>query len=121
MSRSASMYGLTEEAQKFLEENEKRNEKETCETCGHTEGGDIIRKIYNKAHYVYEDFDLHEFAYKEPNKPTRFLREVVQEDVWSGGPCIFLCLRDADGNRTFEWTDDEMHEICGDAPYREEE
>jgi len=37
------------------------------------------------------------------------IREIIQAIPWSGGPCIFLCLKLENGQLIGEWTNEELN------------
>lgn len=45
----------------------------------------------------------------------RVFEEAIQEEIWSSGPCIFLALKDADGEWVEEslWTEEEISTVAG--------
>jgi len=108
--RCTQIYGLTKEAEKFLEKNAKRVPKKTCPTCKHTSGGGLKKVVYDKKTGVragmFDDGpELFEYTLKGKKG---IVSEIVQEVPWDSGPCIYLCLVDENGNHMFEWTDEEM-------------
>jgi hypothetical protein len=119
MSRSTQIVGLKEEALDFLEKEAKRVPKNTCPTCHHTKGGEIIRILYDEKTGARAGMcDDGPLLFEYHLKNNQIVKEAVQEVPWSSGPCIFLCLEDINGKRLFEWTDKEITEECGSTPYR---
>ena len=100
--RSTQIMGLTEEAQAFLKDNCKEIPDIVCSDCGK-----VITK--KRDSFVYEDVSeegmfedgpqLYEYRLGDMSK----IREIIQQVVWSSGPCIFLCLQTQEGKRLFEW------------------
>lgn len=109
--RETQIFGLTEEAYSFLENNAVHSPIVECPTCHNRTGGQINSRVYDSETGVqkgmFEDGpNLHEYLLKD----GRHLREVVQADPWSSGPCIFLCLEDvATAERLFEWPEEEIN------------
>ena len=106
--RETQIFGLTEEAHKFLEENCKRTERKECPTCHNVTGGQRIEEQYA------DESDLGMFddgpkLDRYQLKDGRTAKEVVQASPWSSGPCIFLCL-EIDGKSHFEWAQKEIDE-----------
>ncbi len=113
--RCTQTMGLTQEAQLFLDTFCKRTPKVNCPTCGHITGGGVIAEVYASAadEGMFEDGpELHEYTLNDDpasGSPGGKIREIVQAVPWSSGPCIFLCLKDAQGNRIHPWSDEEIN------------
>lgn len=108
--RQTQLIGLNRDADDFLDNNAKCVEVKICKECGHKTGGGFCMSVYDEETGVqkgmFEDGPLlHEYELKDGSK----VREIVQADPWSSGPCIFLCLQDEDGKMIGEWDDDEMN------------
>ena len=109
MSRSHSFVGLKDEAFDFLEENciKDKISEEICPHCGK-----IIRETFNKkmerielCETFYEEFYLKRFFLKDGN----YVDEIIQDEPWSSGPITFLCLKDKNEKKLFEWSDEEIN------------
>ena len=104
--RSTQIIGLTKEAKQYIDENVRLVEKE-CPLCKCGKIQSPEQKQYADARNLGMFNDgpmLNEYIMKDGT----ILREIVQETVWSSGPCIFLCLCDINGKRMFEWSDDDL-------------
>ena len=103
--------GLSKKAIKFLEENCQKTYEHTCPHCNEGFGNLVLdKKVYDKetgrrAGMFDDGPDL--FEYKLINGDT--IKEVVQEVVWSSGPCIFLCLEDSNGKLKFKWPEKNLN------------
>ena len=98
--------GLKPEAEAFLNENALMKSTSFCPHCNGvlSEGFDVIRVEHRDSFYE-EGPSLREIALKD----GRIAKEVVQAEPWSSGPICFLCL-EIDGQRMFEWTEEEIGE-----------
>lgn len=105
MSRSYSHVGLKEEAQLFLEQNIVMK-PECCPHCG-----SVLRESLGKVQYTEEDVFVGEMIplYEYALKNGCVAKEIFQDIPWSSGPVGFQCLL-IDGERKFEWTEEEMQE-----------
>ena len=106
--RCTQVFGLNQVARKFLSLHVARTPKRTCPTCHHQEGGEMIAEVYASAREdgMFDDGpDLLRYTLQDGRK----FCEIVQAVPWSSGPCIFLCLEDADGKRYGEWTEEEIN------------
>lgn len=66
-----------------------------CDHCGRDDGP--VSKVIGHVG-MFDDLALHEYELKD----GRTAREVVQEEIWSSGPMIWLALELSDGSR-IEW------------------
>ena len=97
--------GLTEEAENFLSQNVKRTPVKVCKECGAHSGGTKYEKHYKSYFGMYdEEFPLMKYTLNDETK----VKEVVQASPWSSGPVIFLCLEKENGERMFEWPQEEI-------------
>ena len=108
--RMTQWVGLRDDAEAWLNQNCVNIKKfDTCPHCG----GEInvryiasCRKYANA--YGMNDEELSLYIYDIKDGTT--LKEVEQASPWSSGPVIFTCLEDENGNRRFQWTDEEIEE-----------
>lgn len=108
MARCTKFIGLSPKAKEFLT---KYNSKELCRyhmTEGMFDeslmGGIYEVTLQRKGIYSYPGN-----IYYEDYKAT-FI-EVVQAEIWSGGPCIFTCLENIRTKEVIElWTDEELNQ-----------
>ncbi len=100
--RCTQLFGLTDEAMKFLREHCNRIPKHACPNCGTIISTEIESWGYEDASHLGM-FDDGPWLLEYKMKDDKILKEVEQETIWSSGPCIFLCLEDEEGNRLFEW------------------
>ena len=98
--------GLTKEARAFLDEHAAMIPGDKCPQCGcilnHKRDCQEYRDVngmFNTTAGVLIDFKL---------KDGRTAREVVQAEVWTSEPCVFICLR-IDGVMCFEWSKEEIN------------
>ena len=89
--RCTQIHGLTEEAEEFISKHAQK-ESFTCPVCGEgTITKPLVVKRNNKAHLgMFQDGPI---LSTYIDKDGSAISEVVQEVVWSSGPCIFLCLK----------------------------
>ena len=106
MSRSFSYIGLHEDAMKWLEINVNKIPKITCPDCGEILGEKWEKEEYSREEYFFEDVIFEEYTLKDGSK----VKEVEQCCPWASGPCLFLCLEKEDGERIFEWANEEIEE-----------
>ena len=94
--RTTQFMGLSEKAQKFLQENVQSVKTEVPCECGK---GTVMRKAWNQiptgekimGMFEEEVHDLSRYFLKD----GRIIEEFIQAEPWNSGPCIFLALRDA--------------------------
>ena len=105
--RCTQIRGLTIDAENFLNENCNQVPKKFCPHC---QGVLVLGRECE----VYEDASEAGMFDDGPNllnyhlKDGSVVSEVIQEIVWSSGPCIFMCLQDESGNRIHEWPTNEI-------------
>ncbi len=100
--RCTQIMGLKQEANEFIEQFCKKIPDLTCPYCSTTITEKKACRIYDTRNEngMFEDGpSLIEYDLID----GRVIREVIQETVWSSGPCIFLCL-ECNGERYFEWS-----------------
>jgi len=101
-------YGLTGEADRYLEENCVKDPGIVCPECGYVVSLRLkILKSEDYDAFYYDGPTLHTFELKDGGK----VKEVIQAMPWSSGPCGFLCLELEDGTRIGEW-DEEVINHC---------
>lgn len=107
--RCTQVIGLRSEASEFLIYNCNRIPNVVCPHCGKT-----VTSKYHKEAYQDESglgmCDDGPVLNKYYLKNGACVKEVVQEVVWSSGPCIFLCLEDDSGQKMFEWSRKDINE-----------
>lgn len=106
--RCTQNMGLTEEAKLFLNGQCKIEIKENCPVCNHAIRFGKVCRVYKDASGtgMFEDGPLlKEYELVNGKK----VREVIQETIWSSGPCIFLCLEGEEGFKSFTWSEEEMN------------
>ena len=106
--RCTQIIGLSEEAQKFLNENGKAIATVTCPDCGKVIQTGLSQNVYGSARDegMFDDGpDLYAYILKDES----IVKEVVQASPWSSGPCIFLCLQDEDKNLICKWSEEEIN------------
>ena len=106
--RSTQIFGLTEEAERFLKDNVAREDTSKCPTCGHVKDGEMKSHMYKDASSTGMFGDgphLTEYTMRDGST----IREIIQDIHYSSGPCIFLCL-EKDGARMFEWAKEDLIE-----------
>lgn len=107
--RETQYYGLNKKAKKFLE---KKGIKEHVELVIdkkiEKEWDRLKTKEYDNERGMFDEkVPLHMYYLKDGKK----MREKVQATPWSSGMCIFTCLENEDGERLFEWTEEEMNKV----------
>ena len=97
--------GLMPEAFKFLDENVLKTGCRPCPHCGKPTAEEWIVIDTKHIDMFYGDGPtLRTFILKDGSK----VKEIVQAEPWSSGPCAFLCLEREDGSRMFEWPQEEI-------------
>lgn len=106
MARSTSMYGLHENAQVYLLTNAIAKKRETCPTCGHESGGGFVERPSGEYVGMFEERTLREYL----TDKDAWVKEIVQIEYWSSGPCIYLALADETGKIITEtmWPEEEI-------------
>lgn len=104
--RCTQIYGLTEEARRFLDENCKKETNEKCPNCGHIISEKLASQCYKDVSNtgMFEDGP---FLMKYFLKDGKVANEIIQATPWSSGPCIFMCL-EIEGKKMFEWSQEEI-------------
>ena len=98
--RMTQFVGLSEKAEKFLEDKAVKVPANKCPHCGGITQYRIDRKEYDKTFGMFEEeIPLHEYELTN----GEMWREVVQAAPWSSGPVIFLCLEDEMKTQHFKW------------------
>ena len=119
--RMTQFYGLTREAENFLNENCKMIKETTCPNCLHVLTMKRLSKQVGEVCGMddFEKFALNQFELKD----GRIVREEVQGIPWSSGPMIFFRLAevsgevDEKGNQIsffpplYEWDPDEWEKM----------
>ncbi len=107
--RCTQIVGLSAKARQFLANNQASDlTKCGCPTCQEPHVTVPRQRVYDtetgtRAGMFDDGPALLEYGLKD----GRVAREVVQETVWSSGPCIFLCL-EIEGVRAFEWSKEKL-------------
>ena len=106
--RMTQIFGLTEEAIDFINQNCRKVPDVVCPHCQGTVSEKNDAKPYLDASNLGMFNDgpqLMEYTLKD----GRILQEVEQETVWSSGPCIFSALKDQTaGEILFKWSKEEI-------------
>jgi len=108
--RCTQVVGLSDRAQRFINQNVAQHDPKVCQHCNQPLPGEPrgpIMEVYAdaKALGMFDDGpDLHEYTLKDGQK----VKEIVQAVPWSSGPMIFMCLEDEEGNRIGEWSASEI-------------
>lgn len=108
--RCTQTYGLNNRALKFLDENAKRTLVKICESCGHKEGGNIVKQKSGKTCGMCDEVFLMEYELKD----GRIVEEYVQDSLWSSGPMEFYALRYKDTAKIIKeslWTSQEENAV----------
>lgn len=104
------IYGLKEEAEKFIKENVEMIPDMVCTDCGKVMSHKQNRKIYASAKDagMFEDGPtLCEYILKDGT----IVREKLNKYTpWSSGPNLFVDLVDQNGNPLYEWSEKEINE-----------
>lgn len=106
--------GLKKEAERWLKENIQKTTINYCPTCKRSDTA-INEREYEHQDLFYGDGPhLKEYFLND----GRRVREVVQAEIWSSGPMVFLCLEYDDKTRIFQWTNKEINIVeeglCGE-------
>jgi hypothetical protein len=106
-SRSTQIIGLNERARRLIAAHIERPSTDTYSGMfgepyplyDYVAPADQLAKLVDERSALLEQLDGLEgrIAAAAANRPLAY-REYQQEVLWSSGPCIFLALRDADGN-----------------------
>lgn len=93
--RMTQFHGLTQEAEKFLDENCKMEKESTCPHCLFVLS---MKRVFKKIGSVggmdeSEQYSLNQYWLKD----ERIVREEVQAIPWSSGPMIFYRLVEVSG------------------------
>lgn len=105
--RCTQFYGLTDEAEKFLEEFCIKEAASHCPHCNGPIGNKLKSEVYRDEKEVgmFDDGpSLRQYFLKD----GRIFREIIQHTVWSSGPCVYLCLQDENGSDLFKWPQNDM-------------
>ena len=102
--RASQPYGLTQEAYDFLKEHARLANH--CTACNRSNG--YISVGTNITYGMFDELRLVAYSLKEGGAAT----EEVQFTSWSSGEMSWLRL--VTPNKTFEWTDKEINEPCGE-------
>jgi len=102
--------GLTNVAHEWLREHVKLVEANHvfCPHCGGEVHHDTRMETVEEDRFVYGMFGDKLLFGTWRLKDGKLVREVLQADPWSSGPCFFTCLELEDGTRIGEWSDEEI-------------
>jgi len=106
--RETQIFGLSDIAREFLEENVKHVPCSPCPHCGKMMSTRMDMEQYEDARHVGM-FDDGPMLHKYTLKDNSTVKEIVQASPWSSGPCIFLCLESKRGKRIGEWLEEEIN------------
>jgi hypothetical protein len=92
--------GLRPEAETWLEQNCQKSPTNICKHCGKPNGEilTVISRVDMDSFYG-DGPTLHTYLQKN----GQWVREIIQAEPWSSGPCSFFCLELENGVRLFEW------------------
>lgn len=96
--RCTQPMGLPAEAEQLLQVQAVR--RNPCTHCNRDDG--FVFKVVGHTG-MFDDLVLHEYSLKD----GRTAREVVQEEIWSSGPMIWLALELSDGSKV-EWDEKDI-------------
>lgn len=106
MSRSAIVYGLSEEAKSWLKIN----------NAAIIDSKRINLPDFNTS-FMCNTYKITDVSYvKEVVQcyGTLIIDEIIQNEVWDNGPKIFLCLKDPKINNIFfKWSDKQLFSRLG--------
>ena len=111
--RQDQYIGLTKEALHFLDELMGQKKSTSIHIDWETrqvvteEVHNCNKEIYSHINGAWTDVVSNLHQYVKDGIPV--VREIVQAESWSSGPCYFLCLEDEKGVKWFEWTEEEMN------------
>lgn len=109
--RTTQIYGLTEKAKKFLDENVEKIPDIVCPKCEEIVTHKKNSRMYENARDAGMNCDgpkLREYVLKN----GEIVREVINKyRPWSSGLCLFLDIVDKDGNVLYGWTEKEINEM----------
>ncbi len=115
MARATQYIGLSSDASKFLRQH---NAKVLCEyhmTMGLCQES-VMGRIYECDIPVPGIYSYEGNEYMDAKKVV--FMEVVQKEIWDGGPMIFTCLRDLNtGQLVGKWLEDILIEMGGGNQY----
>jgi hypothetical protein len=111
--RCTQFIGLNERASKFLKKNATERPAIVCKKCGEVVSKEMDRSVYDHAFGMFDEkIPLHSYKLKD----GRTVKEYVQADPWSSGPCIFTALKDAKTKKAIKgtlWKVAEIREYAG--------
>lgn len=103
--RTTQFYGLSREAEMFLEDNVARRDGQLCPHCHKAVELEIDKWAEGGTTGMFEEV-IPFYAYKL--KDGRTAKEVLQTEWWSSGPMIFTKLVDSDGKDLAKWSEGEL-------------
>lgn len=103
--RTWQFHGLTGEAEVWLKENCVEVVTNCCPNCKHplSFGPEVLSTEQIDSFYG-DGPHLRSIRTKD----GKLVKEVIQAEPWSSGPCTFLCLELEDGTRIGEWSEEEI-------------
>lgn len=106
--------GLTACAEVWLENNCVQVVTKSCPNCNHPLRlePEVISEEHHDSFYG-EGPTLRTMRLKDGGNicpPSSTVKEVIQAEPWSSGPCTFLCLELEDGTRIGEWDQETVEE-----------
>ena len=101
--------GLTPEAEEWLEENCEKIPSSICPHCGEVLSYKKLIIEESSEEAFYEDGPtLHSYKL---TKNRGIVKEIIQAMPWSSGPCAFFCLQLENGEKLFEWPEEQINEV----------
>ena len=110
--RMTQIYGLTDEAEKFIKENVEMIPDMVCTDCGKVMSYKQNRKVYDDAKDAGMFGDgpaLCEYTLKLEHSIVR--EKLNKYTPWSSGPNLFIDLVDQNGNILYGWSEEEINKL----------
>lgn len=121
MSRSTNFIGLHPQAREWIDKNvNKITSNWNCPNCGHSILSNTNLETIEEDRFTTGMFDEKISLKTYRTKDGEIVREEVQDEVWSSGPCIFTHLTINNIPVSYcSWTSDEIDKYLGDGEITE--